>query len=142
PSSAAWPSRRARPKIPRTWRPKSANGARNALQPARPTGSGGRRLDRSIADEIGRSAAAARRELAPNSLAVVASGHEQPISIFQQLARGDSSGRNDAREVPAVAAQRRGSFGRARDRTSAMRPSDFGGTDLARCSPPRSERGE
>ena len=38
------------------------------------------------------------------------------IPIFQQLARGHSSGRDDVRAVPAVAAQRRGSVGRARDR--------------------------
>jgi len=47
------------------------------------------------------------------SLAVVASGHGQPVPIFQQLARGHSSGRDDVREIPAVAAQRRGSVGRA-----------------------------
>ena len=50
------------------------------------------------------------------SLAVVASGHGQPVPIFQQLARGHSSGRDDVREIPAVAAQRRGSLGRAGDR--------------------------
>ena len=51
-----------------------------------------------------------------SSLAVVASGHEQPVPIFQQLARSDPPGRDDVREVPAVSAQRRGSLGRARDR--------------------------
>ena len=40
------------------------------------------------------------------TLAVIASGHEQPISILQQLARGDPSGRDDVREISAVAAQR------------------------------------
>ena len=50
------------------------------------------------------------------SLAVVASGHERPVPIFQQLARSDPSGRDDVREVPAIAAQCRGSLGRARDR--------------------------
>ena len=44
--------------------------------------------------------------------------------------------------IPAVVAQRRGSAGRARDSTSAMRRSDFGGTGLVRCSPLRSERSE
>ena len=48
--------------------------------------------------------------------AMLASGHEQPVPIFQQLARSDPSGRNDVRAVPTVAAQRRGSLGRARDR--------------------------
>jgi hypothetical protein len=33
-------------------------------------------------------------------LTVVALGHAQPIPIFQQLARGDPSGRNDVRAVP------------------------------------------
>ena len=51
-----------------------------------------------------------------SSLAVVASGHEQPVPLFQQLARDNPSGGADVREVPAVAAQRRGSLGRARDR--------------------------
>ena len=48
--------------------------------------------------------------------AVVASVHEQPVPIFQQLAGGHPSCRDDVREIPAVAAQRRGSPGRARDR--------------------------
>jgi heme A synthase len=39
-------------------------------------------------------------------LAMLESGHEQPVPIFQQLARSDPSGRNDVRAVPAVAAQR------------------------------------
>ena len=41
-----------------------------------------------------------------SSLAVVASGHEQPVPLFQQLARDNPSGGADVREVPAVAAQR------------------------------------
>src|SRR5271169_679290 len=49
-------------------------------------------------------------------LDMVASGYERPVPIFQQLAGGHPSGRDDVREVPAVAAQRRGSPGRARDR--------------------------
>jgi fatty-acyl-CoA synthase len=48
--------------------------------------------------------------------AMLASGHEQPVPVFQQLARSDPSGRNDVRAVPTVAAKRRGSLGRARDR--------------------------
>ena len=32
-------------------------------------------------------------------------GHEQPVPIFQQLARGHPSGRDDVRQIPAVAAQ-------------------------------------
>ncbi len=48
--------------------------------------------------------------------AVLASAHEQSVPIFQQLARGHPSGRDDVRAIPAVAAQRRGSVGRARDR--------------------------
>src|SRR5271163_106710 len=43
------------------------------------------------------------------SLTVVGSGHE-PVPIFQQLARGHPSGRDDVRAIPAVAAQRRGSL--------------------------------
>src|SRR5208337_1004552 len=42
--------------------------------------------------------------------------HEQPVPLFQQLARDNPSGGADVREVPAVAAQRRGFLGRARDR--------------------------
>ena len=38
--------------------------------------------------------------------AMLKSGHEQPIPIFQQLAGSDPSGRDDVRAVPAVAAQR------------------------------------
>jgi putative transposase len=49
-------------------------------------------------------------------LAVVASHHEQSVPIFQQLARDHPSGRDDVRAIPAVAAQRRGSLGRARNR--------------------------
>src|SRR5271169_6960755 len=49
-------------------------------------------------------------------LGVVAQGHEQSVPIFQQLARSDPFGRDDVREIPAVAAQRRGSASRARDR--------------------------
>jgi ubiquinone/menaquinone biosynthesis C-methylase UbiE len=47
---------------------------------------------------------------------VVALRDEEPIQIFQQLAGGHPSGRDDVRAVPVVAAQRRGSAGRARDR--------------------------
>jgi hypothetical protein len=39
-------------------------------------------------------------------LAMLESGYEQPVPIFQQLARSDPSGRNDVRAVPAVAVQR------------------------------------
>ena len=38
--------------------------------------------------------------------AVLASAHEQSVPIFQQLARGHPSGRDDVRAIPAVAAQR------------------------------------
>jgi hypothetical protein len=38
--------------------------------------------------------------------AMLESGHEQPVPIFQQLARSDPSGRDDVCAVPAVAAQR------------------------------------
>jgi hypothetical protein len=48
--------------------------------------------------------------------AVLASAHEQSVPIFQQLARGNPSGRDDVRAIPTVAAQRRGFVGRARDR--------------------------
>jgi GST-like protein len=48
--------------------------------------------------------------------AMLASGHEQPVPVFQQLARSDPSGRYHVRAIPTVAAQRRGSLGRARDR--------------------------
>src|SRR6202042_1375406 len=48
--------------------------------------------------------------------AMLESGHEQPVPVFQQLAGSDPSGRDDVRAVPAVAAQCRGSAGRARDR--------------------------
>ncbi len=48
--------------------------------------------------------------------AVLASAHEQSVPIFQQLARSHPSGRDDLRAIPAVAAQRRGSVGGARDR--------------------------
>src|SRR5208283_1479970 len=49
-------------------------------------------------------------------LTVVGLGHEQSVPIFQQLAGGHPSGRDDVREIPAVATQRRGSPGRAGDR--------------------------
>jgi putative transposase len=42
---------------------------------------------------------------------VLTSAHEQSVPIFQQLARSDSSGRDDVRAIPAVAAQRQGSVG-------------------------------
>ena len=48
--------------------------------------------------------------------AVLASAHEQSVPIFQQLARSHPSGRDDLRAIPAVAAQRQGSVGGARDR--------------------------
>ena len=58
--------------------------------------------------------------------AVLASAHEQSVPIFQQLARGYPSGRDDVRAIPAVAAaQRRGSVGRARDRHQPRGPSRF-----------------
>ena len=47
------------------------------------------------------------------SLAVLASAHEQSVPLFQQLARGHPSGGDDVRAIPAVAAQCRGSVGRA-----------------------------
>src|SRR5208283_1186120 len=47
---------------------------------------------------------------------VVGLGHEQPVPIFQQLTGGHPPGCDDVREIPAVATQRRGSPGRARDR--------------------------
>jgi putative transposase len=40
----------------------------------------------------------------------MASGHEEPVPLFQQLVRGDSSSRDDGRAVPTVAAKRRGSL--------------------------------
>jgi ABC-type branched-subunit amino acid transport system permease subunit len=49
-------------------------------------------------------------------LRVVGMDHEQPVPIFQQLAGGHPPGCDDVREIPAVATQRRGSPGRARDR--------------------------
>ena len=39
-------------------------------------------------------------------LAMVTSRYEQPVPIFQQFAGGHSSGRDDVREISAVAAQR------------------------------------
>jgi class 3 adenylate cyclase len=56
------------------------------------------------------------RQRAAARLAVVASDHEQSVPIFQQLAGGHPSGGDDVREIPALAAQRRRSLGRARDR--------------------------
>src|SRR5208282_303107 len=50
--------------------------------------------------------AALSEQFSGPSLAVVASGHERPVPIFQQLAISDPSGRDDVREIPAVAAQR------------------------------------
>jgi hypothetical protein len=49
-------------------------------------------------------------------LAMVASDREQSVPIFQQLSGGHPSGRDDVNEISAVAAQRRRSLGRARDR--------------------------
>ena len=48
--------------------------------------------------------------------AVVASVHDQPVPIFQQLARSHPSGCDDVREISSVAAQHRRSLGRTRDR--------------------------
>ena len=48
--------------------------------------------------------------------AVLASAHEQSVPIFQQLAGGHPPGRDDVRAISAVAAQRRRSVGRTRDR--------------------------
>src|SRR3984885_10547548 len=74
-------------------------------------------------------------------LAMLDSSYEQPVPIFQQLAGGHLSGRDDVRAIPAVAAQRRRCWTSAGS-TSAMRPSGSGGTGLARCSPPRFARDE
>jgi len=49
-------------------------------------------------------------------LAMLGSSYEQPVPIFQQLSGGHPSGGDDVREIPIVAAQRRRSPGRARDR--------------------------
>jgi hypothetical protein len=48
--------------------------------------------------------------------AVLALAHEQVVPIFQQLSRGHPSGRDDVHAIPVVAAQRRGSVARGRDR--------------------------
>ncbi len=50
------------------------------------------------------------------TMTVSAMAHEQSVPIFQQLARGHPSGRDDVRAIPDVASKRRGSLGRARDR--------------------------
>ena len=73
------------------------------------------------------------------SLAVLASAHEQSVPIFQQLARGHPSGRDDVRAIPAVASKRRGSLAE-RGSTLATRPSGSGGIGSAQCSPPRIRR--
>jgi hypothetical protein len=54
-----------------------------------------RTLDRALSEQF----------IAPSS-AVLASRHEQPVPVFQQLARGHPPGRDDVREIPAVAPQR------------------------------------
>ena len=51
---------------------------------------------------------------------VIASRDEQPVQIFQQFTGGHPPGRNDVRAIPAVAAQCRGSLGRARDRHQSL----------------------
>jgi hypothetical protein len=63
----------------------------------------------------GAARALSEQTLGPRA-AVLVLGHEQPVPILQQLARSHPSGRDDVRQIPAVAAQRRGSFGRAWDR--------------------------
>ena len=47
-------------------------------------------------------------------------GHEQPVPLFQQLTRDNPSGGADVREVPAVAAQRRGISWPSAGSTSAI----------------------
>ena len=69
-----------------------------------------------ILGQIERLDALLRRLLSMTEREKLILGHEQPVPIFQQLARGHPSGRDDVRQIPAVAAQRRGSFGRAWDR--------------------------
>jgi hypothetical protein len=68
------------------------------------------RLADSLANQIDEALHARRRRCQTKflaaSLAVVASGHEEPVPLFQQLPRSDSPGRDDVRAVPAVAAQR------------------------------------
>src|SRR5271157_1694402 len=73
-------------------------------------------------------AASAPRPLRPSGLGmradagvVVAPYREQSFPIFQQFAGGHPLGRDDVRAIPAVAAQRRGSLGRARDRYQPVR---------------------
>jgi hypothetical protein len=75
------------------------------------------RASTSIAERLGEQRFLGRCQTKfPGRLTVVVSGHERPVPVFQQLARSDPSGRDDVREVPSVAAQCRGSPGRARDR--------------------------
>jgi hypothetical protein len=66
------------------------------------------------------------------SLAVVRSGHEQPVPIFQQLAGGHPSGRDDVCAISALAAQRRGF---ACSRSSALAVAQRRGRSL-RLNPP------
>ena len=67
--------------------------------------------------------------------------HEQPVPIFQQLARGHPSGRDDVRAGTRCRCVTSRICWPSAGSTSAMRPSGSGGTGLARCSPPRSESG-
>ena len=69
--------------------------------------------------------------------AVLALAHEQSVPIFQQLARGHPSGRDDVREIPICRYATSRICWPSAGSTSATRPSGSGGTGLARCSPPR-----
>jgi hypothetical protein len=71
--------------------------------------------------------------------AVVTSGHERPIPIFQQLARSDRMVVMMYVSTRCRCATSRISWPSAGS-ISAMIRSSFGGTSLARCSPPRSGR--
>jgi hypothetical protein len=64
----------------------------------------GLRGEKSIA-ELCRREGFVRRN-AQGVWAMLESGHEQPVPIFQQPAGSDPSGRDDVRAVPTVAAQR------------------------------------
>jgi Transposase, Mutator family len=68
---------------------------------------------------------------------VLASAHEQSVPIFQQLARGHPSGRDDVRAIPTVASETSKISWPSAGSTSATRPFGSGGTGLARCLPPR-----
>ena len=67
----------------------------------------------------------------PQRLVVVASVHEQPVPIFQQLARGHPSGRDDVRSIRCRCATSR-IFWPSVGSTSATRPSGFCGTGSGR----------